>query len=75
VSLGRKTTGGLVVAAAVALVAASPLGEDLRLAVRARLAGVANRHDPVAPFCQAPCYTPGPARPVDALTEQRETLP
>jgi len=74
-SLGRKTTGGLIVAAGVALLAASPLGEDLRLSVRARLAGVAHRHDPVAPFCQAPCYARGPAQGADALTEHREALP
>ncbi len=74
-SLGRKTTGGLIVAAGVALLAASPLGEDLRLNVRARLAGVAHRHDPVAPFCQAPCYARGPAEGADALTGHRETLP
>ena len=74
-SLGRKTSGGLIVAAGVALLAASPLGEDLRLGVRARLAGVVNRHDPVGPFCEAPCYARGSAEGVDALTGQRETLP
>jgi hypothetical protein len=75
VSLGRKTTGGLIIVAGVALLAASPLGENLRFNVRARLSGVAYRHDPVAPFCQAPCYARGPAEGADALTEQREALP
>ncbi len=74
-SLGRTTTGGLIIAAGVALLAASPLGEDLRLGVRARFAGVVNRHDPVGPFCQAPCYTRGTSEGADALARQREALP
>ena len=74
-SLARTTTGGLVLVAGVVVLAASPLGEGLRLGVRARVAGIAHRHDPVAPFCQAPCYERGPVTDVDALTGHTEALP
>lgn len=74
-SLARTTAGGLIVVAGVAALAASPLGEDLRLRMRARVAGIAHRHDPVAPFCQAPCYDRAPASDVDALTGHTEALP
>ncbi len=74
-SLGRKTTAGLlVIGGAVALVA-SPLATGLRLGVRARLSALAYRHDPVAPFCGAPCYERGPVQDVDKLTGHTEALP
>jgi hypothetical protein len=74
-SFPRKTTGGLIVAAGLAALAASPLGDDLRLGVRARLARLAHRHDPVAPFCQAPCYEPISADGADTLRGPTEALP
>jgi len=74
-SLGRKTTAGLFVIGGTAVLVASPLGTGIRLGVRARLSALAYRHDPVAPFCGAPCYERGPVQDVDKLTGHTEALP
>jgi len=74
-SLGRKTTGGLLVVGGVVVLAASPLAAGLRLGVRSKFAALAYRHDPVAPFCAAPCYERGPAEAADNLTGHTEALP
>jgi hypothetical protein len=75
-NLRRKTTGGLLVAGGVAVLAASPLAARLRFGVRSRLAALAYRHDPVAPFCAAPCYERGgPTEGADKLTGHTEALP
>ncbi len=73
--LGRKTGGGLLVLGSVVALAASPLAADLRLAVRSRFSGVTHRHDPVAPFCVAPCYERGTPEGADKLTGHTEALP
>ena len=75
-NLGRKTTGGLLVAGAVTVLAASPLAARVRFGVQSRLAALAYRHDPVAPFCAAPCYERGgPTEGADKLTGHTEALP
>jgi len=74
-SLGRKTTAGLVVAGGAVVLAASPLAAGLRLGLRARVSALAYRHDPVAPFCAAPCYERGPVEDVDTLSGHTEALP
>jgi hypothetical protein len=74
-SVARKSAGGLVVVAGLAALAASPIGRDLRLGVRSRVAQLTHRHDPVAPFCEAPCYEPVPADGADTLRGQTEALP
>jgi hypothetical protein len=74
-SLRRKTTGGLLVAGGVVVLAASPLAAGLRLGMRAKFAALAYRHDPVAPFCTAPCYEHGTAQAADNLTGHTEALP
>ncbi len=74
-SLGRKTTASLLVIGGAVVLAASPLGTGLRLGARARFSALAYRHDPVAPFCGAPCYERGPIQDVDKLTGHTEALP
>ncbi len=74
-SLARKTTGGLLIAGGVVVLAASPLAAGLRFSVRSRLWALAYRHDPVAPFCAAPCYERGPVEDLDKLTGHTEALP
>ena len=73
-SLGRKATGGLLIAGGV-VVLASPLAAGLRLGLRARISAVVHRHDPVAPFCLAPCYERGPVEDLDTLTGHTEARP
>jgi hypothetical protein len=74
-TLGRKTTAGLVVLGGAVVLAASPLGAGVRLGLRARLSALAYRHDPVAPFCAAPCYERGSVEDLDKLTGHTEALP
>lgn len=74
-SRARKTTGGLLIAGGIVVLAASPLGANLRFGVRSKLAALAYRHDPVAPFCAAPCYERGPVEGADKLTGHTEALP
>jgi hypothetical protein len=74
-SLKRKTGGGLLLLGGAVVFAASPLGTQLRLSMRTRLAAVAYRHDPVAPFCAAPCYAPAAPEGADNLTGHTEALP
>ena len=74
-SLGRKTTTGLLVIGGTVVLVASPLATGLRLGVRARLSALAYRRDPVAPFCGAPCYERGPVQDADTLTGHTEALP
>jgi len=74
-SFPRKTAGGLALVVGLAALAASPLGDDLRFGVRSRVAELTHRHDPVAPFCEAPCYEPASADEADTLRGQTEALP
>jgi hypothetical protein len=74
-SFGRKTTSGLLVVGGVVVLAASPLAAGVRMGVRSKLAALAYRHDPVAPFCAAPCYERSSAEGADKLTGHTEALP
>lgn len=71
----RARQGALLVAGGVAILIASPAGADIRLGIRSRISALAHRHDPVEPFCAAPCYARGPAADVDTLTGRTEALP
>lgn len=72
-SIPKKFTGGVVLLGAAALVS-SPLAAPVRLRMRAWLAGAGRHHDPVAPFCGAPCYSRPQDNGAENVSEQRERL-
>ncbi|GEM_PF-3847269 len=72
-SIAKKFSGGVVIVGAAALVA-SPLAAPVRLRIRTLFVGAGRHHDPVAPFCGAPCYARPEGNGLENVREQRERL-